>query len=170
MGSGSQGCPRLGEEGQGAIHQGPGPHLYHSDSQVRAQMQLLLAPGRGSSKPGGLLGQGALTCGDSSSYQTDDPATCRRGVYASCDMLCLASKEYYPSQPLRLFTWCQALGQTFQMHEWSSQPCWVGGVNIPVLQTRKSKLRKGKESHSRLLEKPAWGQRTYGLKLYQLES
>lgn len=43
------------------------------------------------------------------------------------------------------------LGQTFQRHEWSSQPFWVGGVNVPILQMRTLRLREGKESHSRLL-------------------
>lgn len=61
MGSGSRGCPQLGEEGQGAIHQGLGPPLFYSDPPSEVLDVALPSSWKGLPKTRGpLLGEGHL--------------------------------------------------------------------------------------------------------------
>lgn len=142
MGSGSQGCRQLWAGGWGVEQWVRDLHLYPiNPSPSKAQTRLPPVPGRGSPNVGVAMRREALTCGDPSSYQTDDPATWRKGVSASRDSM-LGPKITAPIIAPSVVSSVPA----FQMHEWSSQSSQgEGEVNTPTLQMRKPRLRQGKD-------------------------
>lgn len=160
MGSGSRGCLRLREEGQGAIHQGPGPQLYYSDLPSEGPDLAPLSAGMGSPKPGGIYwGREHL--------HVEIPAPTKqmtlrpRGEEFMHHVIWFAESSNTTTHhsPWHCLLHARLWGKHFR--------CMNGSPNH-LLQMRKSRLQEGKESHSQLVEEPAWGQRFYCLKLHQL--
>lgn len=122
--------------------QGP-PSIPHQSLPIKGTDTATSSPCKGVPKCGSSYEEGgeALTCGDPSSYQTDDPATWRRGVSASRDSM-LGPQITAPITAPDVVSSVPA----FQMHEWSSQSSQgEGEVNTPTLQMRKPRLRQGKD-------------------------